>query len=73
MLHTGLPNAEVLAVQAAGVLAACVALTAALLLLGQLRAPRIVPETLPGGGLPKALFAAALLLGTLAIVQVMTG
>jgi hypothetical protein len=73
MLHAGLPNVEVLAVHAAGVLAACAALTAALLLLAQLRTPPVVPEAMPGGGLPKALFAAGLLLGTLALVQAVTG
>lgn len=60
-------------VYGAAALAACAALTAVLLLVGQLGAQRANDVSLPGGGLPKALFAAGLLLGVIAIVQVMSG
>jgi hypothetical protein len=73
MTDLGLPHTEHLIVYGAAALAACAALTAALLLIGQLGAQRGREASLPDGGLPKALFAAGLVLGALAIVQVMSG
>ena len=73
MTDLGLPHTEHLMVYGAAALAACAALTAILLLISQLGAQRGKDVALPDGGLPKALFAAGLVLGVIAIVQVMSG
>jgi hypothetical protein len=73
MTDLGLPQTEHLIVYGAAALAACAALTAVLLLVGQLGAQRANGASLPDGGLPKALFAAGLVLGAMAILQVVSG
>jgi hypothetical protein len=73
MTDFGLPHNEHLVIYGAAALAACAALTGMLLLLGQLGPRRTTVDSLPGGGLPRALFAAGLVLGVLAIMQVVTG
>ncbi len=73
MLDLGPPQAEHLVVYAAAGLAASAALAGTLLLRSQRGADRGAAEPLPGDNLPKALFAAGLLMGALAIVHVVSG